>query len=497
MALHVLDEANRCLGCKKPLCQQGCPIHTNIPEVIRLLKANQMDAAGQMLFENNPLTTVCSLVCNHENQCEGHCVRNRMPSHDPVHFSIIEDYISTTYANKMTAGPAPKNGMKAAVVGSGPAGLTIAVLLARWGYDVTIFDARDKIGGVMRYGIPNYRLPREVLDAEIASMLALGIDVHVNVNVGDDVTFDELRQQNDALYIALGAHTDKKTGIEGEDADGVISAVEMLREIGDDHMPDFRNKDIVVIGGGNVAMDVCRSAVRLGARKVSCVYRRRQEDMTALAEEVEGAVAEGVELVTLQAPVRIETDASDHAVALWTQPQIIGEMDKKGRPAPEKAKRSEKRIAADVVVVAIGQGVETHGFEQTKIAIKRGAFVTEASGQIDNMDGVFAGGDCVTGPATVIRAIAAGKVAAANIDEYLGFHHEIDPGVVVPTPRLNNKPPHGRIDTTEREAGERKHDFKCIECGLTDEEAYTEASRCLRCDHFGYGIFRGGRKGKW
>ena len=497
MALHVLDEANRCLGCKKPMCQEGCPIHTNIPEVIRLLKANQMDAAGRMLFENNPLTTVCSLVCNHEKQCEGHCIRNRMPSHDPVHFSIIEDYISTTYANKMTAGPAPKNGMKAAVVGSGPAGLTIAVLLARWGYDVTIFDARDKIGGVMRYGIPNYRLPREVLDAEIASMLALGIDVHVNVNVGDDVTFDELRQQNDALYIALGAHTDKKTGIEGEDAGGVISAVEMLREIGDDHMPDFRNKDIVVIGGGNVAMDVCRSAVRLGARKVSCVYRRRQEDMTALPEEVEGAVAEGVELVTLQAPVRIETDANGHAVALWTQPQIIGEMDKKGRPAPEKAKRSEKRIAADVVVVAIGQGVETHGFEQTKIAIKRGAFVAEASGQIDNMDGVFAGGDCVTGPATVIRAIAAGKVAAANIDEYLGFHHEIDPGVEIPTARLNNKPPHGRIDTTEREAGERKHDFKCIECGLTDEEAYSEASRCLRCDHFGYGIFRGGRKGKW
>ena len=141
--------------------------------------------------------------------------------------------------------------------------------------------------------------------------------------------------------------------------------------------------------------------------------------------------------------------------------------------------------------------METHGFEQTKIAIKRGAFVAEASGQIDNMDGVFAGGDCVTGPATVIRAIAAGKVAAANIDEYLGYHHVIDVGVEVPTARLNNKPPHGRINTTEREADERKRDFKCIECGLTDEEAYAEASRCLRCDHFGYGIFRGGRKGKW
>ena len=141
MALHVLDEANRCLGCKKPLCQQGCPIHTNIPEVIRLLKDNHLDDAGRMLFENNPLTTVCSLVCNHENQCEGHCVRNRMPSHDPVHFSIIEDYISTTYANKMTSGPAPKNGMKAAVVGSGPAGLTVAVLLARWGYDCLLYTS--------------------------------------------------------------------------------------------------------------------------------------------------------------------------------------------------------------------------------------------------------------------------------------------------------------------------------------------------------------------
>ena len=184
MALDVLDEANRCLGCNKPMCQQGCPIHTNIPEVIRLLKDNHLDDAGRMLFENNPLTTVCSLVCNHENQCEGHCVRNRMPSHDPVHFSIIEDYISTTYANKMTSGPAPKNGMKAAVVGSGPAGLTVAVLLARWGYDITIFDARDMLGGVMRYGIPNYRLPDSVLDDFQYRHLELkGIHVRPNTTI--------------------------------------------------------------------------------------------------------------------------------------------------------------------------------------------------------------------------------------------------------------------------------------------------------------------------
>lgn len=442
---HILR--HRCLGgMREPVpCVALCPAGVDIPGYLVLIKYGRYADAVRLIRKDNPFPSACAYICEHP--CEARCRRNMID--DAVNIRGLKRYAVDNAGYVPQPDCAEPTGKKVAVIGGGPSGLSAAYYLALMGHKVTVYEKCAKLGGMLRYGIPNYRLPREVLDAEIASMLALGIDVHVNVNVGDD------------------------------------------------HMPDFRNKDIVVIGGGNVAMDVCRSAVRLGARKVSCVYRRRQEDMTALPEEVEGAVAEGVELVTLQAPVRIETDANGYAVALWTQPQIIGEMDKKGRPAPEKAKRSEKRIAADVVVVAIGQGVETHGFEQTKIAIKRGAFVAEASGQIDNMDGVFAGGDCVTGPATVIRAIAAGKVAAANIDEYLGFHHEIDPGVEIPTARLNNKPPHGRIDTTEREAGERKHDFKCIECGLTDEEAYSEASRCLRCDHFGYGIFRGGRKGKW
>ena len=244
-------------------------------------------------------------------------------------------------------------------------------------------------------------------------------------------------------------------------------------------------------------MDVTRSAVRLGAEKVTCVYRRRQEDMTALPDEVEGAIAEGAEVLTLAAPVRIEVDENDCASALWVQPQLIGEADKEGRPRPSKAALPEERIPADIVVVAIGQGIETQGFEQTGIPIKRGTFVAESSAHVDNMDNVFAGGDCVTGPASAIRAIAAGKVAAANIDEHLGFGHEIEVSIDIPAPALNNRPPHGRVNTTERDVYERRNDFRDIECGMTEEGACTEASRCLRCDHFGYGIFKGGREVKW
>lgn len=203
-------------------------------------------------------------------------------------------------------------------------------------------------------------------------------------------------------------------------------------------------------------------------------------------------------MITLAAPVRIEADDDGVARALWVQPQIIGDVDKSGRPRPNRAALDEVRIPADIIVVAIGQGIEIQGFDQAGVPITRGGrLVAALSGQVSDMDNVFAGGDCVTGPATAIRAIAAGKVAAANIDEHLGYHHEIRVDVDIPAPRLNNCPPHGRINTTEREACERKCDFEDIECGLTEEGAVTEASRCLRCDHFGYGIFRGGRDIKW
>ena len=490
---HILH--HRCLGgMQNPVpCVALCPAGVDIPGYVALVKNRRYADAVRLIRKDNPFPSACAYICEHP--CEARC-RRRMID-DAINIRGLKRYAVDHAGDVPNPQNAQPTGKTVAVIGGGPGGLSAAYYLSLMGHKVTVFEQRSKLGGMLRYGIPSYRFPREILDKEIESILSTGIEVKTGITVGSDVSFDELKNKYDALYIAIGAHTDKKTGIEGENSEGVMSAVEMLRAIGDDSLPDFTGKEIVVIGGGNVAMDVCRSSVRLGARKVSCVYRRRQADMTALPEEVEGAIAEGVELVTLAAPVRIEADENGRAAALWAQPQIIGTIDAAGRPRPEKAARDEIRIPADIIIVAIGQGIETHGFEQSKISIKRGTFIAEASGQVGDMSGVFAGGDCVTGPATVIRAIAAGKVAAANIDEYLGFHHEISVDVAIPDPQLTNNPPHGRINTTERQACERKNDFTCIECGMTDEEANAESSRCLRCDHFGYGIFRGGRKSTW
>ena len=476
-------------------CVSGCPAHVDIPGYISLVEAGRYADAVKVIRKNNPLPLVCGLVCEHP--CEMHCRRGMVD--DPMNILALKRFaVEHSELNDHKPHVVDNTGKRVAVIGGGPAGLSCAYYLAVMGHKVTIFEQRHHLGGMLRYGIPSYRFPREKLDAEIDSILSLGIEVRTNVRIGRDIWLEELEKQFDCIYIAIGAHQDKKTGIPGEDSRNVMSAVEMLKAIGDDVMPDFTGKQVVVIGGGNVAMDVTRSSIRLGASKVTCVYRRRLEDMTALPDEVAGATAEGAEMMTLAAPVRIEADEDGVARALWVQPQIIGDVDSSGRPKPNKAALDQVRIPADIIVVAIGQGIEIQGFDQAGVPITRGGrLVAALSGQVNDMDNIFAGGDCVTGPATAIRAIAAGKVAAANIDEHLGFHHEIRVDVDIPAPRLNNRPPHGRINTTERQACERKCDFEDIECGLTEEGAVTEASRCLRCDHFGYGIFRGGRDIKW
>ena len=487
---------HRCLaGLELPVpCVNLCPAGVDIPGYMALVGAGRCADAIRLIRKDNPFPTACAYICEHP--CEARC-RRRMVD-DAINIRGLKRY-AVDHAGDVPNPPcAPPTGKKVAVIGGGPSGLSCAYYLALMGHSVTIYEERKQLGGMLRYGIPSYRFPRELLDQEIESILSTGIQVYTGMTVGKDIWLEKLQHEYDCVYIAIGAHQDKKVGIPGEDSRNVMSAVVMLRAIGDNNMPNFHGKQVVVIGGGNVAMDVVRSSIRLGADKVTCVYRRRTEDMTALPDEIEGALAEGAELMTLAAPVRIEADENHVARALWVQPQIIGEVGKDGRPRPNKADLPEQRIPADVIVVAIGQGIEMQGFEQAGVPIKRGGtFVAALSGQVGDKDNLFAGGDCVTGPATAIRAIAAGKVAAANIDEHLGFRHEIEVDIDIPAPRLNNRAPHGRINTTEREACERKCDFEDIECGLTEEGALAEASRCLRCDHFGYGIFRGGRNNKW
>ena len=477
---HILH--HRCLaGLQLPVpCVALCPAGVDVPGYMALVGEGRCADAVRLIRKDNPFPVSCAYICEHP--CEARCRRNMIDN--AINIRGLKRFAVDNAGDVPQPACAPSTGKKVAVIGGGPSGLSCAYYLALMGHKVTVYEERSKLGGMLRYGIPNYRFPRHLLDAEIESILSLGIEAHTGITVGVDIWVQELQKEYDCLYIAIGAHQDKKVGIPGEDSRNVMSAVEMLRSIGDDVMPDFTGKRVVVIGGGNVAMDVTRSSIRLGAEKVTCVYRRRVEDMTALPDEVTGAMAEGAEIAALMAPVRIEADEDGSATALWVQPQIIGEADKSGRPRPSKADLPEVRIPADIIVVAIGQGIEIQGFEQAGVPIKRGTFVAGLSGQVGDMDNLFAGGDCVTGPATAIRAIAAGKVAAANIDEHLGFHHEIKVDVDIPGPRLNNRAPHGRINTTEREACQRRCDFEDIECGLTEEGARTEASRCLRCDHY-------------
>ena len=492
---HILH--HRCLGyLRHPVpCVALCPAGVDIPGYIALVKEGRCADAVRLIRKDNPFPTACAYICEHP--CEARCRRNMVD--DALNIRALKRYAVDQAGEVPQPDCAPATGKKVAVIGGGPGGLSAAYYLALMGPKVTVYEKRERLGGMMRYGIPNYRLPREKLDQDIQAILSLGIEVHTGVSVGQDVSFEELKREYDSLYLSIGAQTDKKTGIPGEDSAGVISAVELLRHIGDDEMPDFTGLEVAVIGGGNVAMDVTRSAIRLGARKVSCVYRRRLADMTAQMEEVEGAMAEGAEILALHAPTRIESGENGEVKALWVQPQVIGEMDpSSGRPKPYAADMAERRIPADVIIVAVGQGIESAGLEQSGIHIQRGGrLMANPTTQLSEMEGVFAGGDCVTGPATVIRAIAAGKVAAANIDEYLGFHHEITAQVKVPAPRFNDLRPTGRVSNAERDADERKRDFQCIECGLSDEEAMQESGRCLRCDHFGYGNFKGGREEKW
>lgn len=479
---------------QKVPCEALCPAHVNVPAYIALVAAGDYAGAVNMVRKDNPLPTACALVCEHP--CERRCRRGLLDA--PINIRGIKKFaVDSCAADKAPVPPrAPETGKRVAVIGGGPSGLTCAYFLSLMGHSVVVLEGRKHLGGMLRYGIPAYRLPRERLDGDINAILAVGgIEVRLETQV-DTAAMQQLQKEFDAVYVAIGAQKGKGLRIEGAKADGVISAVDLLGRIGDGDYPDFTGKRVAVIGGGNVAMDCVRTAVRAGAAEVSCVYRRRVADMTALEAEIESAIAEGVEMITLESPDSIEVDEAGHVVALITQPQMISAV-KGGRPSVKAADKPKRRIPADVILVAVGQGIESQPFEDAGMLAEWGEFKAteflEARGEQGTIPGVFVGGDCQTGPATAIKAIGAGKVAARNIDEYLGYHHTLDCGVNAPAPAFNDRTPKGRVEISERPARERKRDFDYVEMPMSREEAVQECGRCLRCDHFGCGAMEGGR----
>lgn len=403
MALHVMDEANRCLQCKVPQCQKGCPISTNIPLAIKLLKENKLDEAGKMLFENNPLTTVCSLVCNHENQCEGHCVLGRKGA--PVHFSTIENYISTTYANKMTEGPKPSNGMRVAIIGSGPAGITIAIILARYRYQVTIFEGKDKIGGVLRYGIPEFRLPKSVLDdIEYRHLELKGIKVRPNTLIGSAITIEDLfRDGYKSIFVGTGVWNPNTLHIKGETFGNVHFGINYLNN------PDSYKlgERVIVIGAGNAAMDVARTAIRKGVRRLTCFSITKE--VAASQYEFSYATLEGVEFEYNKRPVEIKDNGVIFRDVIENEDGSFTDVD-----------GSDTLYESDSVIISISQGPMTRLVNSTKglNANKRGLLEADETGHTSR-PGIFASGDVVNGARTVVEAVAHSKIVAESMHEYM------------------------------------------------------------------------------
>ena len=471
-------------------CETLCPAHVNVPAYIALAGSGDYAGAIGMIRKDNPFPTACAFVCEHP--CENRCRRTLIDA--PINIRGIKKFAVDQLAADQVETPAPAapTGKKVAIVGGGPSGLTCAYFCALMGHEVHVLEMRKQLGGMMRYGIPAYRFPRERLDEDIRAIVSAGnVTVHTECRI-DAEGMRRLSEEYDAVYVAIGAQGGKTLKLDGADAEGVMSAVDLLTKIGDGDYPDFTGKNVVVVGGGNVAMDCARTSVRAGAASVTVAYRRRLEDMTALRAEIDSAMQEGVEMMTLQAPDHIEVE-DGRAVALHTQPQFIGPV-KRGRPAPQKADKPLVRVPADVVLIAVGQDIESAPFEEAGMQADRTYFEAgDGLKSVGSLDNVFVGGDCQVGPKTVIIAIGAGKVAARNIDDYLGFNHELDCGVEVPPAVANWRQPCGRVNIVERPARERKGDFDAVEVEMSAEEAFQEARRCLRCDHFGCGVLDEGR----
>ena len=426
---QAMDEAARCLNCKHKPCVGGCPVAIDIPAFIQEIKVGNLAKAYEILSASTSLPAVCGRVCPQETQCEQKCVRGIKG--EPVAIGRLERFVADWHmqnAKEPPAKPAP-NGHKAAVIGAGPAGLTCAGDLAKKGYQVTVFEALHLAGGVLVYGIPQFRLPKEIVRKEIDNLKALGVEIQTNMVVGKVLTIDELFEQGfESVFIGSGAGLPNFMGIPGENLKGVYSANEFLTRINlmkayrtDSQTPILHAKNVAVVGGGNVAMDAARCAKRLGAEKVYIVYRRSLEELPARKEEVEHAMEEGIDFRLLNNPTRILGDEQMNVRSMECIQMELGEPDASGRRRPIAKPGSEFQLDVDCVIIAIGTSPNpllrstTKGLETNKW----GCIVADERTGATSREGVFAGGDAVTGAATVILAMGAGKAAAKAMDEYM------------------------------------------------------------------------------
>lgn len=473
-------------------CITLCPAHVDVPGYISLIKKGDHAGAINLIRHRNPFPTACAMVCEHP--CERKCRRSIIDQ--PINIRGLKKYAVDSVAADQVKTPEPnvKTGKKIAVVGGGPSGLTCAYFLGLMGHKVVVYDEHDKLGGMLRYGIPEYRLPKARLDEDINAILSSGdIEVHTNTKIGTDITVNDLERDYDAVFLGLGAQLGNRMPVEHSDCSNVIPAADFLQNVARGEAPDLTGKKVVLIGGGNVAMDAARTAVRLGADVH--VLTRKRDDYTALETEIESAMQEGIRFTTLLSFLHLEADKNDpdKIAALWLQPQIVGEFDQFGLVKTEHSSRYPYRFKCDLLIMGVGQRCDVEVFEQAGIPVNRGKIIADASCAVEGREKFFSGGDCVTGPSTAINAIAAGQVAAYNIDEYLGYHHKIlcDAKPAIPVP--NKCIPTGRAEIEERDPFERKCDFKHVEIPMTPEEAQRESQRCLRCDHYGCGPMEGGR----
>lgn len=425
----AVDEAKRCLNCKNKPCINGCPVAVNIPDFIACVAEGKFEEAYEVITRTSSLPAVCGRVCPQETQCEGKCTRGIKG--EPVGIGRLERFVADWHMNHATSAPAkPKsNGHKVAVVGSGPAGLTCAGDLAKLGYDVTVFEALHVAGGVLVYGIPEFRLPKTIVQKEVDGLKALGVKIETDSVIGRILTIDELKEEYgfEAVFLGTGAGLPRFMGIKGEGAKGVFSANEYLTRTNlmkayeeGSETPIMHAKNIAVVGGGNVAMDAARCAKRLGAETVYIVYRRSEAELPARREEVEHAKEEEIVFKLLTNPVEILTDKDDNVIGLRCVRMELGEPDASGRRRPVEVPGSEFDMDVDCVIMALGTSPNpllkktTPGLE-TQL---RGEIIADENGKT-SLDGVYAGGDAVTGAATVILAMGAGKTAAKAIDEYI------------------------------------------------------------------------------